>query len=232
MSWTKRVKHPRDVVKPGDMVEAVVLSIHAVDRRIGLGLKQALGDPWAEAEEKFKVGTVVEGTVRNIQKFGAFVELADGVEGLLHISDIVGDRRLNHPNEVLKQDQRVKAVVLELDRESKRIKLGVKQLEPDSTDEYLAEHKAGDEVMGRVVKVERGQARVELGEGVIGVCSVEGGPAGAAPSGFAAALAAAWKKEAPAAQTPGREALQVGQVRSFRITAIDPASKRLELELR
>jgi small subunit ribosomal protein S1 len=168
--------------------------------------------------------------VRNIQKFGAFVELAEGVEGLVHISDLVGDRRLNHPSEVLKQDQRVRAVVLEVDPEKKRIKLGMKQIEPDSTDEYLGEHKVGDEVMGRVVRIEGDAARVELGEGVIGTCRSAGGQRPAATSTFGAQLAAAWKQEGPAADAAGSApAFQVGQVRSFRITAIDPDSKRIEL---
>ncbi len=230
MSWAKRVKHPRDLVKPGDMVEAVVLGVSPAERRIALGLKQALGDPWADAEERFGVGKVAEGTVRNIQKFGAFVELADGIEGLLHISDLVSDRRLNHPNEVLKQDQRVRAVVLEFDREKKRIKLGMKQLEPDSSDEYIAEHKAGDEVMGRVTRIEGDTAKVELGEGVVGNCSLSGQTRAGTTSSFGAQLAAVWKQE-EAEAAPVKESVQVGQVRSFRITGIDTSSKRIELSV-
>ena len=229
MSWTKRVRHPQDVVKPGDRVEAVVLGIHPGDKKISLGLKQALGDPWEAAAERFPVGTVVEGTVRSLQKFGAFVELADGVDGLLHISDLVADRRLNHPNEVLKVNQKVRAVVLEFDREKKRIKVGMKQLEPDSSDEYIGERKVGDEVVGRVLRVNSGEARVELGEGVVGICRVAGGAQASAPTGFGAQLAAAWKRDAPAVAGP--EALQAGQIRSFRITALDPASKSIELIL-
>jgi len=230
MSWAKRVRHPGDLVKPGDVVEAVVLGINTKDRRIALGLKQALGDPWADAAGRFAPGTVVDGTVRNLQKFGAFVELTEGVEGLLHVSDLVSDRRLNHPSEVLRQDHKVRAVVLECDPGKKRIKLGMKQLEPDASDEYIQEHKAGDEVMGRVLRIEGGEARVELGEGVIGICR-SGQPFQPAPAGaFASQLAAVWKREAPPAETPaGREPLQAGQVRSFRITAIDAASKRIDL---
>ncbi|MBI3667650.1 MAG: S1 RNA-binding domain-containing protein, partial [Acidobacteria bacterium] len=228
MSWARRIRHPRDLVKPGDLVEAVVLSIHPAERRIALGLKQALGDPWAEAAERFGVGKVVEGTVRSLQKFGAFVELADGVEALLHISDITSERRLNHPNEVLKPNQRIRAVVLEFDREKKKIKLGMKQLEPDSTDEYLSEHKAGDEVTGRVTRVENGVARVELGEGVVGICRLSGETQPAAIGSFGEQLAAAWNRDLPA-KPEAREVLQVGQVRSFHITAIDTSSKRIDL---
>ena len=225
ISWAKRVRHPRDLLKPGDVVEAVVLSVNPAERRIALGLRQALGDPWAEVEEKFPVGQPVQGTVRKLEKFGAFVEIADGVEGLLHVSDLVADRRLNHPNEVLKQDQRVRVVVLEIDTARKRLKLGMKQLAPDATDEYLSEHRVGDEVMGRVVRTGHDEVRVELGEGVVGICQMGNVPAPATSGSFGARLAAAWKIDLPPAQEP----LEVGQVRSFRITAIDPASKRIEL---
>jgi len=229
MSWAKRVRRPGDLVKTGDVVEAVVLGVNAAEKRISLGLKQALGDPWEEAAKRFPPGTVVEGTVRNVQKFGAFVELADGVEGLLHVSDLASDRRLNHANEVLKVDQRVRTVVLEFDREKKRIKLGMKQLEPDSSDEYISEHKVGDEVTGRVVHIENGAVRVELGEGVIGICRAGDAPP-AATGSFGAQLAAALgKRDTPGPQGAAREALQVGQVRSFRITGLDAASKRIDL---
>ncbi len=230
MSWAKRVRRPGDLVKPGDVVEAVVLGVNPAEKRISLGLKQALGDPWEEAAKRFPPGTVVEGTVRSVQKFGAFVELADGVEGLLHISDLVSDRRLHHANELLKIDQRVRAVVLEFDREKKRIKLGMKQLEPDSSDEYIGEHEVGDEVTGRVVGIENGAARVELGEGVIGICQTGDAPPSFGVGSFAAQLAAALgKRDMPAPQAAPHEALQVGQVRSFRITGLDAASKRIDL---
>jgi small subunit ribosomal protein S1 len=231
MSWTRRVRHPKDVLHAGDVVEAVVLGINRNDRRVSLGLKQALGDPWDDAAERFGVGKVVEGTVRSLQKFGAFVELAEGVEGLLHISDITTERRLNHPNEVLKPDQKVRAIVTEFDRDQKRIKLSMKQLEPDDTDEYIREHQVGDQVTGRVAGVEGAEARIELGEGVVGIYRMSGA-APAAPSGtLAAQLAAVWKRESPAAPVSGQgsEEVKPGQVRSFRITAIDAGSKRIEL---
>ncbi len=225
MSWARRVRHPRDVVKPGDAVDAVVLGITTAERRISLGLKQALGDPWADLEERFPVGKAVDGTVRNIEKFGAFVELADGIEGLLHVSDLTGERRVNHPNELLKADQRVRVVVLEIDRAKKRLKLGMKQLEPDALDEYLGEHKPGDLVTGRVRSVGGGEARVELGDGVIGFCALEGA-AGGPTTSFGAQLAAVLKREPAAAAV---EPIQVGQICSFVIEAIDAASRRIEL---
>ena len=126
------------------MVEVVVLGVNPADKRIALGLKQALGDPWEDAVKKYPVGATVEGPVTSLAKFGAFVDLGDGVEGMIHIGDISREKRLNHPNEVLKVGQVVKAQVLEADRERRRFKLGIKQLEPTSIDEYLAERKVGE----------------------------------------------------------------------------------------
>ncbi len=227
MSWARRVRHPRDVVKPGDTVDVVVLNVNPAERRMALGLKQALGDPWADVEEKFPAGKVVEGNVRKLEKFGAFVELADGVEGLLHVSDLSSERRVNHPSEMLRVDQTVRAVILEVDRAKKRMRLGMKQLEAGSSDEYYQEHKLGDEVMGRVVRVDQEGARVELAEGVEGICPISRAASPAGSGAFGAKLAAALKREVAA----GPEPLQAGQIRSFRITALDPGSKRIELRL-
>src|SRR5207248_1890447 len=149
MSWVKKVRKPRDLVKPGETVEAVILGINVGEKRISLGLKQALGDPWADCAQKFPVGSVVEGPVVSIQKFGAFVQIAEGVEGMVHIGDISADKRLNHPQEAIKTGQVIKAQVLEIDTEKRRLRLGMKQLIPTSLDEYIAEHKEGDAVTGR-----------------------------------------------------------------------------------
>ncbi len=146
MSWVKKVRKPRDLVKPGETVEAVILGINVGEKRISLGLKQALGDPWADAAQKFPVGSVVEGPVVSLTKFGAFVQVAEGVEGMIHVSDISAEKRINHPQDVLKTGISVKAQVLEIDTEKRRLKLGVKQLVPTSIDEYLAEHQPGDAV--------------------------------------------------------------------------------------
>ena len=153
MSWSKKVRKPSDVVKPGDQVEVVILGVNQADRRISLGLKQALGDPWAEVPQKYPVGSVVEAPVVSLQKFGAFVQLAEGVEGMIHVGDISAEKRINHPQDVLKVGQVVKAQVLELDIEKRRLRLGMKQLMPTSLDEYIAEHKEGDVVTGRMVEV-------------------------------------------------------------------------------
>src|SRR5262249_17133623 len=141
MSWVKRVRKPADLVKPGETVEVVILGIDSGEQRISLGLKQALGDPWADAEQKLSNGSVVEGPVVSLTKFGAFVQVAEGIEGMIHVSDISAEKRINHPQDVLKVGQMVKAQVLEVDTEKRRLRLGIKQLAPTSIDEYLAEHK-------------------------------------------------------------------------------------------
>ena len=156
------------MVKEGDLVEVVVLGVNPADKRIALGLKQALGDPWEEALKKYPVGRRGRRPVTSLAKFGAFVDLGDGIEGMIHIGDISHEKRLNHPSEALKIGETVKAQVLEADKERRRLRLGIKQLIPTSIDEYIAEHKAGDAVSGRIVEVSGPKAKVELGEGVFG----------------------------------------------------------------
>ncbi len=247
MSWAKRVKTPSDIVKPGETVEAVILGVNPAERRISLGLKQALGDPWIGAAEKFAPGTVIEGPVTNLMKFGAFVQLTEGVEGMIHISEISAEKRINHPQEVLKVGQVVKAQVLALDTEKRNIRLSMKQLVPSGLDEYLAEHKEGDIVTGRMVEVSEGRARIELGEGVVATCrfpeerpAKEDKPAEAAPSSNASAkldlsslgsmLQNRWKT-GPAESETKPESARTGQIRKFRIAKLDPATKKIELEL-
>ncbi len=169
MSWVKRVQKPSDILKPGETVEAMVLSVNVPERRISLGLKQALGDPWADIGKRFAAGSVIEGPVTNITKFGAFVQLGEGVEGMIHVSEISAEKRINHPQEVLKVGQAVRAQVLSIDTERRTMRLSMKQLVPTSRDEYIAEHKAGDVVTGRVMDTDGG-VRVELGEGIQAIC--------------------------------------------------------------
>jgi small subunit ribosomal protein S1 len=266
MSWSKKARKPADVVKPGDQVEVMVLGVNQADRRIALGLKQALGDPWAEAPQKFPVGTVVEAPVTSLTKFGAFVQLAEGVEGMIHIGDIGVEaakgkgapgaaaprqrltdrtdvpnmeRRINHPQDVLKVGQVVRAQVLEVDTERRRLRLGMKQLVPTSVDEYIAEHKDGDVVTGRMTEVASGRARVELGEGIHAVCKLaaetlekEEKPAESKTdlSSLTSLLEARWKG-GQATGAPRREPVRAGQIRSFRIIKLDAAAKKIELEL-
>jgi small subunit ribosomal protein S1 len=235
MSWSKKNVRAADIVKPGDLVDVIVLGVNPADKRIALGLKQALGDPWEDAVKKYPVGGVAQGPVTSLAKFGAFVDLGDGIEGMIHIGDISREKRLNHPNEVLKQGEVVKAQVLEVDRERRRFKLGIKQLEPTSIDEYLAERKAGETVTGRIVDVSGGRAKVELGEGVTAFAKIpeqkqesSGGSGKADLSAMTAMLAQKWKSGSGAAETS--DAPRAGQIRSFRITALDAGSKKIELE--
>ncbi len=244
MSWAKRVRTPADVVKPGETVEAVILGVNAAERRISLGLKQALGDPWTGAAQKFAPGTVIEGPVTNLTKFGAFVQLTEGVEGMIHVSEISAEKRINHPQEVLKAGQVVKAQVLALDTEKRLIRLSMKQLVPTGLDEYLAEHKEGDIVTGRMVEVSEGRARVELGEGVVAMCripeerpakkdkSAEAEPSSSSKpdlSSLGSMLQARWKSGASTAEAKP-EALRAGQIRKFRIAKLEPATKKIDLE--
>jgi len=237
MSWVKKIHKPSDVLRPGDVVEAVILGMQPAERRMSLGLKQALGDPWADAARKWSVGSAVEGPVTRLTKFGAFVQIAEGVEGLVHISEIVVDRRLNHPGDVLKVGQMVRAQVLGVDTEKRQMKLSIKQLVPTSIDEYVAEHKIGDIVSGRVVEEGPGSTVVELGEGIRATCPFTAGTK-ASPGekqakekvdlgALTSMLQARWKTGAGAAAKT--EPPQVGQVRSFRIVELDKAGIRVEL---
>ncbi|MFY9643704.1 MAG: S1 RNA-binding domain-containing protein [Terriglobales bacterium] len=243
MSWAKRVRTASDVVKPGETVEAVILGVNAPERRISLGLKQALGDPWAGAGEKFAPGTVIEGPVTNITKFGAFVQLTEGVEGMIHVSEISAEKRINHPQDVLRVGQMVKAQVLALDTEKRNIRLSMKQLVPTGLDEYLAEHKEGDVVTGRLTEVSGASARVELGEGVVATCRIveraakenkrtQPEPSSSKPdlSSLGSMLQARWKS-GPASDEAKPEGLRAGQIRKFRIVKLDLAAKKIELEL-
>lgn len=238
MSWSKKARKPSDVVKSGDQVEVIVLGVNPGERRISLGLKQALGDPWEDADQRFPVGAVVEGPITNITKFGAFVNLGEGLEGMIHIGDISAEKRINHPQEVLKPGQSVRAAVLELDRQKRRIRLGLKQLQPTSVDEYIAEHKEGDVVAGRVSDISRGKATVELGEGIRATCNMPSGAPGDEPAGrgdsrtdvsaLSSMLSAKWKRGGAIGK---REPARAGQIRSFRILKLDLSQKKIELEL-
>jgi small subunit ribosomal protein S1 len=241
MSWGKKVRHPSDVVKEGDRVDAVILAIKPEERRISLGLKHTQTDPWSEVRVKFPEGSQIEGPVTKIMNFGAFVQITEGVEGLVHVSEIVADRRINHPSDVLRAGQIVKALVLAIDTEKRQIKLSMKQLIPTSIDEYIAEHKAGDVVSGRVMELGAGIAVVELGEGIRAQCRVKAVSA-AAPaaepksegkadlSSLTSLLSARWKGNAPAA-TSKPEALAEAQIRSFKIVRLNAEAKKIEVEL-
>ncbi len=250
MAWGKKVHKPSDIVNVGDQVEAVILSIDTDAKRIGLGLKQALGDPFAEVIKTIHPGAIVEGPVSQITKFGAFMTVIEGVEGLIHISEITAEKRLNHPGDALRVGEVVKAQVLEIDREKRQLRLSIKQMVPTGLDEFLLEHAVGDTVTGRLIDLDAaaGMARAELGEGIIAPCNL---PAIAAPALSAAPvnggpvdlsqlgslLGAKWKTADARTKVPVKPAGPVtgapiaGQVRSFRITELDAPTKRLALEL-
>ncbi len=239
MSWGKKIHHPSDVLKQGDTVDAVILGIKPEERRISLGLKQTLSDPWSDVTSKFPVGSQIEGPVTKIMPFGAFIQIADGVEGLVHVSEISADKRINHPQDVLRAGQVVKAQVLGIAPEKRQIKLSMKQLIPTSIDEYIAEHKAGDTVSGRVIDESATPVIIELGEGIRATCRV---PETAAPaaekkpaakadlSSLTNMLQSRWKGSAPA-PSAAPDPLRTGQIRSFKITKLDADKKSIEVQL-
>jgi small subunit ribosomal protein S1 len=238
MSWSKgKIRKASDVVKPGETVEVVILQVNSAEHRLSLGLKQALGDPWAEVAQRFQVGSAVEGPVTNMTKFGAFVQLSEGIEGMVHVSDISAEKRINQPQDVLRVGQLVKTQVLAIDLEKRQMRLGMKQLVPTGLDEYIAEHNPGDVVTGRMMDESSGQVRVELGEGIHATCKVTAAtPVKAeAPkeskadlSSLSSMLQARWKSGSGG--PPKAEPARAGQVRSFRIVNLDRAAKKIELE--
>ncbi len=239
MSWAKKVRKPSDVLKTGDTVETVVLGVNMGERRLSLGLKQTLGDPWAEIEQKFPAGSAIEGPVTSFTKFGAFVQIADGVEGMIHVSEISAEKRIQHPQDVLRTGQIVKAQVLEVDKAKRQLRLSMKQRATVSVDEYLAGHPAGSVVTGRIVEVAQGVARVELGEGIEGMCRTGAeNPAAEAPSSvgrvdlssLSSMLKARWT--GGSSSGPAKpEGINVGQIRTFRVKPLEPDAKKIDLVL-
>ena len=214
MTWSRRMKHPSKVVKPGDQVEAVVLEVHPKERRISLGLKQLEPNPWTTIDSRYSVGSVVEGRVRNMTDFGAFIEIEEGIDGLVHVSDLSWTKRIKHPSEILKKGQIVQAVILNIDSSSHRLSLGIKQLQPDAWETYFQNHQVGDTVHGRVCRLASFGAFVELAEGVEGLCHFSEVP------GYSGRRGA----EAPP--------LAVGQESDFKIIKMSEAEKKIGLSLR
>jgi small subunit ribosomal protein S1 len=210
MTWSKRLKHPSKLVKPGDEVETVVLSVNPADRRISLGMKQLMENPWEHLTERYPAGTVVEGRVRNLTDFGAFIEIEDGIDGLVHVSNLSWTKRVKHPSEVVKKGEKVKAVVLGVEPQNRRLSLGIKQLQPDVWESFFANHRVGDVVHGKVLRTAQFGAFVEIAEGVEGLCHIseavgeDGGPA----------------------------KLEQGQEHDFKIIKINVEEKKVGLSLR
>ena len=214
MTWSRRMKHPSKVVKPGDQVEAVILEVHSRDRRISLGLKQLEPNPWTTIDTRYSVGSVVEGRVRNMTDFGAFIEIEEGIDGLVHVSDLSWTKRIKHPSEILKKGQTVQAVILNIDSASHRLSLGVKQLQPDAWETYFQNHQVGDTVHGRVCRLASFGAFVELAEGVEGLCHFSEVPGYTGRRGH---------EEPP---------VSVGQESDFKIIKMSEAEKKIGLSLR
>jgi len=214
MTWSRRMKHPSKVVKVGDQVEAVVLEVHPKERRISLGLKQLEPNPWTTIDSRYSVGSVVEGRVRNMTDFGAFIEIEEGIDGLVHVSDLSWTKRIKHPSEVLKKGMIVQAVILNIDSGAHRLSLGIKQLQPDAWETYFQHHQVGDMVHGRVCRLASFGAFVELAEGVEGLCHWSEVPGYTGRRG---------SEEPP---------LHVGEEHDFKVIKMSEAEKKIGLSLR
>ncbi|MGH9713809.1 MAG: 30S ribosomal protein S1 [Candidatus Acidiferrales bacterium] len=223
MSWSKRTKHPSKIVKVGEEVDVVVLDVKTDQRRISLGLKQTLPDPWGAAAEKYPVGTVVTGRIRNLADFGAFVEIEEGMEGLIHISDVSWTERIKHPSDRFKKGDSVQAKVLKVDSQNRRLSLGIKQVN-DIWANWFAEHKIGDVIRGKVARTTDFGAFVELTEGIEGLCHVseieERKPKGERD-----------KDKGPRGARV-TSVLAVGQEHDFKILRLEPEQHKISLSYR
>ena len=212
MSWTKRIKHPSKMVSVGDNVEAVVLDVDERERKISLGMKQIEPNPWSVIEEKYPVNTKVSGTVRNITNFGIFVGLEEGIDGLVHVSDVSWTEQIKHPGEKFKKGDVIEAVVLKIDKENEKFSLGIKQLEANPWDEILKRFPVGDEVTGEVTSVADFGAFVKLEEGIEGLI-------------YSSDLSTE-RVESPS------DVVQPGQSVTALVTKVDPLEQKISLSIR
>jgi len=219
MTWSRRLKHPGKVVKPGDQVESVVLEIKPKERRISLGIKQLEADPWTTVADRYSVGSVVEGRVRKLSDFGAFIEIEDGVDGLVHISDMSWTARVKHPSEVVRKGEIVQAVILHIDAPHRRLSLGMKQLQPDAWETFFRTHRVGDTVKGRVCRAAAFGVFVELLPGVEGLCHSSEIPGEA-------------DKRGKGRREEAEPALPIGGEFEFKIVKMNEAQKRVGLSFR
>ena len=243
MSWSKKVRKPSDLLKVGDRVEVVVLGVKSGDKRIELSLKNALGDPFTEAMEKYKPGTVVEAPVTSIQAFGAFVDLGDGIDGMIHIGDMANDKRIDHPRDVVKEGEVVRAVVLDIDKDRRRIRMGLKQLQPTKVDDFITEHKVGETISGLLTDMRGNNLKFEVAEGVLAECKLAepkkeeakattAEPAGSADVGsLAALLKGRWKDGKGGDPVPKANTLKPGMLRTLNIVSLDAEHKRITVDL-
>ena len=212
LTWSRRRPHPSKVYKAGDEIEAVVLKVKRKERRISLSVKKLRPDPWSTLSDRYQTGNVVEGRVGNLTSYGAFVEVEEGVDGLVHLSDLSGTKRVHHPREVLKKGERIRAVVLQVDSSKHRIALGLKQLEPDIWETFPSQHAAGDIVTGLVCGRTKFGVFVELVPGVEGLC-------------HQSEMRRASKKK-------GKGGLEVGRRYRFRIIKLEEFDKKIALSRR
>ena len=212
MSWTKRIKHPSKVLSVGDEVEAVVLDVNEKERKISLGMKQIEPNPWSVIEETYPVGTKVTGTVRNITNFGIFVGLEEGIDGLVHVSDISWTEQVKHPSEKFKKGDEVEAVVLKIDKENEKFSLGIKQLEANPWNEILKKFPVGEEVSGEITNVADFGAFVKLDEGIEGLI-------------YSSELASE-RVDKPS------DVVQAGQQVTALVTKVDPVEQKISLSIR
>jgi small subunit ribosomal protein S1 len=212
MTWSRRMKHPSKVVHVGDQVEAIVLEVKPKDRRVSLGIKQLEADPWTTVADRYAIGSVVEGRVRKLTDFGAFIEIEEGIDGLVHISDLSWTKRVKHPSEVLKKGQLVQAVILQIDAANRRLSLGVKQLQPDAWESFFRSHQVGDTVRGRVCRAAAFGVFVELAPGVEALCH---------------------RSEIPEGSGGGADSpLPIGEEFDFKIIRMVESEKKIGLSLR
>jgi small subunit ribosomal protein S1 len=212
MSWSKRVKHPSKMLQIGQDVEAVVLDVDLDNRRISLGVKQTEPDPWSTLAERYTVNSVISGRVRNLTDFGAFIEVEEGIDGLVHVSDI-SPKRIKHPSEVLKKGERVEAVILNIDSDNHRLNLGIKQLQPDQWEQFFATHDLGSVVRGKVVRYAPFGVFVEMEEGIEGLCHVS-------------------EFEDSSPKTKPEERFNLGDMVDFKIIKLVPGERKIGLSQR
>ena len=212
MSWSKRVKHPSKLVNVGDTVEVEVLSVDPKARRISLGMKQVQSNPWQTLKERYEVGMRVHGRVRNLTDFGAFIEVEDGVDGLVHVSDISWAKRIKHPGEVLKKGQEIEAVITSIDAEHRRLSLSIKDLEPNAWERFVTAHRPGDVVRGKIARFANFGAFVELDDNLEGLCHIS-------------------ELSDERVDKP-EDVVQLGQEMDFKVLRIDPETKKIGLSAR
>ena len=212
MTWSKRLKHPSKLLSIGEEVEAVVLEVDSDNRRVSLGIKQITPDPWETLPGRYHQGSRVSGKVRSLTDFGAFVEIEDGIDGLVHVSDISWTKRIKHPSDVLKKGQQVDAVITNIDVDNRRLSLSIKDLEPNAWDRFFETHKVGDVIKGRIVRFANFGAFVEIEEGIEGLCHVS-------------------ELSDERVEKP-EDAVKIGQVLPFKILKLDQGQKKIGLSAR